>query len=606
MSISGVEALLQDCRRVTVLCKDHLDVIQKYKKLPVHSPDGLKDALLDALESMQKCDEQLQLYHKQLLDNKLTVIVSNKVGAWIDEKEEQARIESFGPSSEAKSEFDHMSHYRREIHGISGLNLRAIGVVLWFLEQRFRSYLSILTISEKVTDAERRWGRKKWRDRDVSLLVVENNKIFFLHRFLPEAAAVPIDDYLISRHKRMEIEELHHASSPSLSLKLTRQLNDFFATLAVANGFCEHGWKEKSSFMTALKMGIGAVFYGLRVKKAEERFNFLGTGRKNESLFEGKNLSDDSSKFVKFLWDLPESGFVSKLYNLSFPNIARHDFFTIPGPLPVPVRFLSSSAINSNRSRLVIHFHGGGFVCQTSFSHQNYTRQWALDPQLDSPVLSVDYRLAPDTRYPGAPDDCFAVYRWVVENEDQVRQRLGYYPKTILLAGDSAGGNLAAAVCIKAIQQEMRKPDGLLLAYPALSISLKFTPSSLLCQVDRLVPTGFLLVCALSYVPDPANQGLSESDPVLCPVVADENILVQFPPTRFQVGCQDPLLDASVRLASKLHQLNRDVKLKLYEELGHGFLSFDSALIGIDEAHTTVLHSKDLLSELFLTATAQP
>jgi hormone-sensitive lipase len=240
------------------------------------------------------------------------------------------------------------------------------------------------------------------------------------------------------------------------------------------------------------------------------------------------------------------------------------------------VRFLSSSPSLANEDRLIIHFHGGGFICQTSFAHQNYTRQWALDQRL-CPVLSVDYRLAPESRYPGAADDCFAVYKWVVENEAEVRQRLGYYPKTILLGGDSAGGNLSAAVCIKAIQEKFRRPDGLLLVYPASSINFaKFTPSSLLCQIDRLVPTGFLLTCGMSYVPDPANPEPMETDPVLCPAVANDDILLQFPPTRFMLGGHDPLLDDSIRLAAKLERLNRDVKVRIYEEMGHGFLSFDS------------------------------
>jgi hypothetical protein len=75
------------------------------------------------------------------------------------------------------------------------------------------------------------------------------------------------------------------------------------------------------------------------------------------------------------------------------------------------------------------------------------------------------------TAYPTALNECFAVYQWVVDG------RLGIRPSRIILAGDSAGGNLAVATCLKAIMEHKRTPDGMVLAYPILNLRQTPTPS---------------------------------------------------------------------------------------------------------------------------------
>ena len=80
-------------------------------------------------------------------------------------------------------------------------------------------------------------------------------------------------------------------------------------------------------------------------------------------------------------------------------------------------------------------------------------------------MLSVDYRLAPDYPYPEALDDCWQTYNWVLEHMEHT---LGIKPTKIILAGDSAGGNLALGVTLLAIKNNVRVPDGLMLAYPGI------------------------------------------------------------------------------------------------------------------------------------------
>ena len=151
---------------------------------------------------------------------------------------------------------------------------------------------------------------------------------------------------------------------------------------------------------------------------------------------------------------------------------------------------------------VIIHVHGGGFVAMSSSSHQCYTRMWANE--LGVPIISVDYRLAPQNQFPDALNDVWQVYYWVVEYGEAF---LGIKTDKIILVGDSAGGNLVTATTIMAIERGFRKPDMLVLAYPALSLSkFRFTPSLLLAVDDTFLPYSFLKMCLESYSGDYSSQ----------------------------------------------------------------------------------------------------
>ncbi|XP_014852361.1 PREDICTED: hormone-sensitive lipase-like [Poecilia mexicana] len=142
---------------------------------------------------------------------------------------------------------------------------------------------------------------------------------------------------------------------------------------------------------------------------------------------------------------------------------------------------------------LLIHFHGGGFVAQTSRSHENYLRNWSKE--LSVPVLSVDYSLSPEAPFPRALEECFYAYCWALKH----CHLLGSTAERVCLAGDSAGGNLCITVCMRALTAGIRLPDGIMAAYPATLLTTDASPSRLLTLIDPLLPLGVLARCINAY-----------------------------------------------------------------------------------------------------------
>lgn len=168
-----------------------------------------------------------------------------------------------------------------------------------------------------------------------------------------------------------------------------------------------------------------------------------------------------------------------------------NSFMKVEGQLNLDLRLKTKKFPRSNC--LLIHFHGGGFVAQTSKSHEPYLKTWTCD--LDMPVLSVDYSLAPEAPFPRALEECFFAYCWAVKN----CQLLGSTGEKICLAGDSAGGNLCITVSMRAAAYGVRIPDGIMAAYPVTLLQATASPSRLLTLMDPLLPLSVLSKCLSAY-----------------------------------------------------------------------------------------------------------
>ncbi|XP_008284011.1 lipase, hormone-sensitive a [Stegastes partitus] len=167
--------------------------------------------------------------------------------------------------------------------------------------------------------------------------------------------------------------------------------------------------------------------------------------------------------------------------------------FSRTDPPPISVSSLPWVQKQPPSPWLLIHFHGGGFVAQTSRSHENYLRSWSKE--LNVPILSVDYSLSPEAPFPRALEECFYAYCWALNN----CHLLGSTAERVCLAGDSAGGNLCITVSMKAVSAGIRVPDGIMAAYPATLLTTDASPSRLLTLIDPLLPLGVLAKCLNAY-----------------------------------------------------------------------------------------------------------
>lgn len=137
-----------------------------------------------------------------------------------------------------------------------------------------------------------------------------------------------------------------------------------------------------------------------------------------------------------------------------------------------------------------------------------------------------------------------------------------------------------------AIERKYRIPDGLVLCYPALSLSkFRFSPSLLLGIDDPMLPYPFLKMCLESYAGDYSLH--PECDPdknhYISPNLACDESLSQLPRVRIMVAANDPLRDESFNLLYRLAKLGHDVKLKEYLFMPHGFLNYNAPLLGMSE-----------------------
>jgi hormone-sensitive lipase len=119
-----------------------------------------------------------------------------------------------------------------------------------------------------------------------------------------------------------------------------------------------------------------------------------------------------------------------------------------------------------------------------------------------------------------------------------------------------------------------RRPDGLILFYPAVNLNKDvFTTSYMLSLEDLIVPHTYLKLCLEAYLQDQTKY--ADSNPYISPIIADDAVLAEFSHTRIIVGSADPLHDDCFRFAERLMNNGVDVQLKVYSHFTHGFLNFD-------------------------------
>jgi acetyl esterase/lipase len=212
----------------------------------------------------------------------------------------------------------------------------------------------------------------------------------------------------------------------------------------------------------------------------------------------------------------------------------------------------------------IVFYHGGGFVVCDIESHDGFCRALARGTQ--AVVVSVGYRLAPEHRAPAAALDAFAAFCWVLENAAE----LGIDPTRTAIAGDSAGGNLAAVTAILCRERAVARPAAQLLLYPVIDPS--FDTDSYLRRA-----TGYFLTrTAMQWF---WRQYLSDAmtfDPpyLVAPARADSH--ADLPPAVIVTAGLDPLHSEGCDYARRLRDAGVGVIHRDFPGLFHGFLTIQS------------------------------
>ncbi|HJL16327.1 MAG TPA: alpha/beta hydrolase [Sandaracinaceae bacterium LLY-WYZ-13_1] len=231
----------------------------------------------------------------------------------------------------------------------------------------------------------------------------------------------------------------------------------------------------------------------------------------------------------------------------------------IPGPDgEIPIRIYRPREAPAP-GPAVLYFHGGGWVVGSLASHDATCRFFARRTGLT--VIAVDYRLAPEHAFPAAVEDAVAAFRWVRDHG----AAFGVDGARIAVAGDSAGGNLAAVVCAQVRDADEPMPAFQLLIYPGTDLT-RSMPS------HRLFAEGFFLTertmdwFVASYLTDPSQ----ETDPRGSPLALEDKR--GLPPAHVAVAGFDPLRDEGEAYAEALREAGVPTTLRCYESQIHGFV----------------------------------
>ncbi len=225
----------------------------------------------------------------------------------------------------------------------------------------------------------------------------------------------------------------------------------------------------------------------------------------------------------------------------------------------------------------LVYYHGGGWVIGDLDSHDVLCRQ--LCNASGAAVVSVDYRLGPEHRFPKAVDDAYAAFGWIAANAAALK----IDATRLAVGGDSAGGNLAAVVALMARDQRGPKISLQLLIYPAVDFA--FAGGSYVSEADVLPLTDKAMAWFQAHylgTTDPAPRTVSRTDWRLSPLRAENH--EGLPPAFVMVAEHDVLRDEGLAYAAKLEVAGVAVEQLQFPGMIHGFITMGRMVRAADRA----------------------
>jgi len=234
-------------------------------------------------------------------------------------------------------------------------------------------------------------------------------------------------------------------------------------------------------------------------------------------------------------------------------------FFRLPGwarRTPVPLQGVVADwveAVGCGGERVVLYLHGGAFAFHFPAGYGAFAAR--LSRALDARVLLVDYRLAPEHRFPAPQDDGLAAYRALLA--------MGVPASRIVVAGDSAGGNLTLTLLQRLMREGLPQPACAVALSPVTDVSLTGETLHTLAAADPMLPAP-----ALPVFRDLAFAPSDWADPTASPLRGD---WAQAAPMLLMAGTREVLLDDACRFAQRAHETGGQVRCELWQDMPHIF-----------------------------------
>ena len=250
------------------------------------------------------------------------------------------------------------------------------------------------------------------------------------------------------------------------------------------------------------------------------------------------------------------------------PELASVEPLTIPSPAgSIPARVYTPTRLRKAGGLApgLVFFHGGGWVIGDLDSHDVVCRKLADEGELM--VVSVDYRLAPEHKFPAAVDDAIASTKWIAENAKQ----FGIDAARLMVGGDSAGGNLAAVVAIAARDGNGPAIAGQVLIYPAIDFAMTH-PSHKEPETSILLTHSVIRWFSDHYLNGAADVHDWRASP------ARAKTLIGLPPAYVLTAGADPLRDEGDEYARRLKEAGVAVTHRTFPGQFHGFFTMGKLL----------------------------
>jgi len=245
-------------------------------------------------------------------------------------------------------------------------------------------------------------------------------------------------------------------------------------------------------------------------------------------------------------------------YRREYTGLARHQILprgtrvekaSVDG---LPAEWVRARKVDDADRRTILYFHGGGYVSGSCSTHRDMASR--ISAACGVRTLVVDYRLAPEHKYPAALEDARRSLRWLIGQ--------GVSPEEIVIAGDSAGGGLALTTLLDLRDAGAKLPKAAFLLSPWLDLEGVGESHRSRAQLDPFISEAFVRACAEAYLGGVAAVSALERD------------LTGLPDLLVQVGDHELLLSDSVQLAERARAAGVEVELEIWDEMWHVFQGF--------------------------------